>query len=811
MICDDDPASIAETCNGLDDDCDGSIDEDFPSLGNACDGGDLDDCQDGIMVCSADGLSEICDDDPASIAETCNGLDDDCDGVIDNGLGIDQDQDGHYDPASCQSDETVGDPFDDCDDTEPAIYPSAVEICGDGIDSNCNCPGGTDFITGECGDPSADDDGDGLSFIEEQIWNTSDCDLDSDDDGIDDGTEVNIYLGYIDPANPDTDEDGLTDGEEILQYGTSAFDSDTDNDGLLDGEEVHDYLTSPIDFDSDDDALGDGAEVNEHFTEPLHADSDDDMLQDGTELGIVSGHPVDTNPTVFIPDADNGVTVTNPNNPDTDSGGIPDGNEDMNCNGAIEPGECDPQNPADDFLMSDADEDGYSIIQGDCDDENELIHPAADEFCDNIDNDCDGEIDEDFFYVENGTQVAVGEVCGVGICAGGSVICAGPESTTCSGNGNAASESCNGLDDDCDGNVDERWTDLGYPCTEGIGECGEQGEMVCNSAGNETECNASPSLPEAEICDSLDNDCDGDIDEELLPIEVLCGVGECSSAGTLVCVEGILINDCVPGDPIEEICDGLDNDCNELIDDALPESFTECGIGECSSTGTVACVDSNWLDDCVPGEPTEELCDNLDNDCDNQVDEEIPTEIIFCGVGECFRTGVHSCNEGNWVDNCIPGNPSEEICDALDNDCDELIDEDLGFDETICGIGECTSTGILSCVEGDWLDDCTPNSPSQEVCDELDNDCDGSIDNGLYVDCAGICEGLAVQTVCGCTGGETGLEPDFCYGCTNPSALNYNPIATIDDGFCIFPGDCNEDGQIDVSDIVQMIFIILEQ
>ena len=74
--------------------------------------------------------------------------------------------------------------------------------------------------------------------------------------------------------------------------------------------------------------------------------------------------------------------------------------------------------------------------------------------------------------------------------------------------------------------------------------------------------------------------------------------------------------------------------------------------------------------------------------------------------------------------------PSEEICDGIDNDCDDLIDEDLG--ETTCGIGACEIT-LEGCVGG-ISQVCAPSVPTEEICDQVDNDCDGQIDEGEVCD-----------------------------------------------------------------------------
>ncbi|MBI5409447.1 MAG: putative metal-binding motif-containing protein [Nitrospirae bacterium] len=71
-----------------------------------------------------------------------------------------------------------------------------------------------------------------------------------------------------------------------------------------------------------------------------------------------------------------------------------------------------------------------------------------------------------------------------------------------------------------------------------------------------------------------------------------------------------------------------------------------------------------------------ETCNNKDDDCDGLTDENLTRET-FCGVGECARSSIEVCSSGSWGNVCTPGSPSTEVCDNKDNDCDGKTDEDL--------------------------------------------------------------------------------------------------------------------------------------
>jgi hypothetical protein len=132
----------------------------------------------------------------------------------------------------------------------------------------------------------ADSDADGMP----NVWEL-DNELDPDDgsdalEDLDSDGLLNLYeyTNSTDPNDADSDNDGLNDGPEINTYLTDPNDADSDNDGLNDGSEVNIYLTDPNDADSDNDGLNDGSEVNIYLTDPNDPDSDNDTFSDKVEI-----------------------------------------------------------------------------------------------------------------------------------------------------------------------------------------------------------------------------------------------------------------------------------------------------------------------------------------------------------------------------------------------------------------------------------------------------------------------------------------------------------------------------------------------
>ena len=134
-------------------------------------------------------------------------------------------------------------------------------------------------------------------------------------------------------------------------------------------------------------------------------------------------------------------------------------------------------------------------------------------------------------------------------------------------------------------------------------------------------------------------------------------------------------NDCNDGDasinPSEaETCDNVDNNCNSQTDENLFFTFGT-DVGACEF-GTQTCSLGAYSITTPSVEPTNEICNSVDDDCDASTDEELSREYGI-DIGECEK-GTETCSNGNWVVSTASKEPSQELCNGKDDDCDGQID-----------------------------------------------------------------------------------------------------------------------------------------
>lgn len=370
--------------------------------------------------------------------------------------------------------------------------------------------------------------------------------------------------------------------------------------------------------------------------------------------------------------------------------------------------------------------------------------------CDKLDNDCDGEIDETFDLNTDPNNCGLcgrrcelynaEATCSVGVCT----------VTTCK----EGFHDLNGLDDD----------------------------------GCEYLCPAFPPKT-VDDCDGVDSDCDGTIDEDF--VSAPCGndLGLCKK-GTTECVNGQAI---CQGEtlPVFESCNGLDDNCNDIIDDgfdklndprycenckgcALTHAQAKCVSGTCK----IAACDIGWIDAdldstngceyaCTATGP--EICDGIDNDCDKKIDAQDSDMVKLStnpcrSQGECVGTTASCHGSFGWVcdykstvdllsctnnagcggGECKAGKcqgivaGEETRCDGKDNDCDTQTDDPFTNKGSICfeegKFGICQGEGTFQCDGAQAKTICVITTgkagkpPTNELCNGLDDDCDGKTD-----------------------------------------------------------------------------------
>ncbi len=218
---------------------------------------------------------------------------------------------------------------------------------------------------------------------------------------------------------------------------------------------------------------------------------------------------------------------------------------------------------------------------------------------------------------------------------------------------------------------------------------------------------------------------------------------------------------CVPTAADDATCDGVDDDCDDLVDEDYASTATSCGVGACAASGSTSCVAGAVEDSCAAGTPANDdaTCDGVDDDCDGAADEDYVSQATSCGVGACASTGSTSCVQGSVADSCSAGSPAQNdaTCDGVDDDCNGTADEDYVLNQTYCG---CAQTGFAVCQNGTVGDTCVPE---EEICDDFeDNNCNEQIDEG--------CDGEAGCPCADMVFGAASYNDDF-----PASSCEYNP------------------------------------
>ncbi len=805
----DKPCAPGQTV-GCDDNCRVNVntdqaDNDGDGKGDLCDGDDDND----TIADDGDG-SGIVGDHPCTGGSTTT-CDDNCVFVV-NSNQIDTDGDTLGNECDPDDDnDTVPDDVDNCD---LLVNPEQADLDGDLVGDVCDDDDDDDGVKDTLDNcPRAFNPNQADSEPEGPDGLGDECDDDDDNDGVlDDGDSSGVVgdapcaLGLTttcddncrfvkNPAQADNEPDGQGD----------ACDSDDDNDGVLDGQDNCPFVANSTQANHDTDAAGDACDSD---------DDNDGILDDGDGSGFIGDNACTNGATT---DCDDNCPFTpNANQADFDKDGRGDTCEDDN------------------------DGDGDPDVT-DCHDTNPLVYNGAPEYCNGKDDDCDTVADEEnavdchvYFYDKDGDGYGLvdNKRC---LCDNDPNYLSGyynaPNPGDCLDTNGAVNpglpETCDAtLDENCSGQVNEGCNDDGdqycdasmpvasnpYPayCIKGGGDC------------NDLDANVYPTRIES--CNDVDDDCDSSYDEGcdddgddfcdgtmtvvqngvtgLWP--AVCPLGKDDCDDTKVAVNPLVV----------EVCDGTDNDCNAQVGSTtqlspIDEGCDDDGDFFCDANMTTVgkpftCVggggDCNDDDATVhPGQGTipagVEVCDNVDNNCNATVDDGCDDDADdYCDITKTVvqpggywpnvcPLGQNDCNDAVKAVN--PG--ATEICDDVDNNCSGSADEgcdddDDGFCDknmTTSGYPAICSSGGGDCDDGRRY--VYPNAP--EYCDGIDNNCDTKVDT----------DAAYAQAICLNAYGASDLHATFTCGTMSAPdeyVAPYQTAGTSDGWECKVNGQC---------------------
>jgi hypothetical protein len=700
--------------------------------------------------------------------ESCNDLDDNCDGSVDENVQsmfyADADLDGYGNMDSpiyaCSVSNGVVANSDDCDDNNASVYPSASEVCNL-VDDNCN------FEVDEFVQVSfyQDLDADGFGNANEMIMscfvldgyvsNDQDCDdsvvtyADLDGDGF--GSDVVVSCGVFNAddcddldANtyPNASElcdalDNNCNGEVDELFGQNMFYADLDQDGFGDLNNVIYACIQPEGTvtntdDCDDSAVtyedldGDGYGNENVVSCGVHLNGDCDDFDGMINPGVSElCNGIDDNCNVEV---DEFVLLTF--YMDMDGDGFGDANAaDFGCElptgYVLNDSDCDDAS----IFYADADGDGFGSLtvdacgvdnSADCDDENAQISPEAIELCDGVDQNCNVIVDEDValtFYADLdmdgfgdlnnaafGCEAPIGYVDNSLDCDDSVLLYADMDGD---GFGGMDLDAC-GVADNSDCNDEELlYEDMdndGFG-SEVLAACGVDNAIDCDDASSAINPTA------IEICNDLDENCNQEVDEGV--VNVYYADIDADGFGN----QNDVVFACELPAGFVTNADDCDDSMVTYIDGDGDgqggEIMAACGI---ASTGD--CNDSN----ASVNENAIEVCNGIDDNCNVEVDE---------GVGFNYYADADNDGFGNLnvaIVACTM--PTGYVDNGFDCDDNMLLYTDLDSDgyggQNLDACGVVTNTDCLD------FDD-TVNPGVIEACDNIDQNCNGLVDEGLLI------------------------------------------------------------------------------